>query len=226
MHLSYADLCEQLNAWKAETGTAFKAVHSQVLQQALKDLDCAYRTVFEGRIALPRHKKGQDDAVRHPQGVRFGQPNGRIDLPKLGWVRYRASRFVDGGIGRVTASRHVGRWFVSGPDCARRSSRRLIRPQASSASTWVWRGSPRSPTARISSRWTDSERPTRRSLRRQGGSRRSRRIARIRPDFLHKASTRISKNHAVICVEDLDVLAMLAGDEAAARAGRVRDTGG
>jgi putative transposase len=36
------------------------------------------------------------------------------------------------------------------------------------------------------------------------------RIARIRSDFLHKASTTVSKNHAVVCVEDLDVRAMTA----------------
>jgi putative transposase len=33
-------------------------VHSQVLQQALKDLDRAYRTFFEGRAKFPRRKKG------------------------------------------------------------------------------------------------------------------------------------------------------------------------
>lgn len=46
-HLSYADLCKHLTAWKAEPDTSWlKEVHSQVLQQALKDLDRAYRNFF------------------------------------------------------------------------------------------------------------------------------------------------------------------------------------
>lgn len=73
-----------------------------------------YRNFFEGRGAFPRFKKkGLDDAFRHPQGVKLNQQNGRIYLPKLGWMRYRASRFVEGEIGQVTVSSHAGRWFVS-----------------------------------------------------------------------------------------------------------------
>ena len=62
-HLTYASLCKLLTAWKAEPATAWlREVHSQVLQQALKDLDQAYRNFFEGRTDFPRFKrKGVDD---------------------------------------------------------------------------------------------------------------------------------------------------------------------
>lgn len=36
------------------------------------------------------------------------------------------------------------------------------------------------------------------------------RIARVRADFLHKISTAISKNHAIVCIEDLQVKNMTA----------------
>jgi putative transposase len=45
--------------------------------------------------------------------VRLDQPNGRIDLPKLGWMRDRASHFVEVEVGQVTVSRHAGQWFVA-----------------------------------------------------------------------------------------------------------------
>lgn len=110
-HLSYADLCKHLTAWKADPATAWlREVHSQVLRQALKDLDRAYRNFFEGRAAFPRFKKKvEDDAFRHPQGVRPYQPNGRVFLPKLGWMRYRASRAVEGETGQATVSLKAGR---------------------------------------------------------------------------------------------------------------------
>jgi Helix-turn-helix domain len=57
-HLSYADLCRHLTACKAEPDTSWlKEVHSQVLQQALKDLDRAYRNFFEGRAEFPKFKR-------------------------------------------------------------------------------------------------------------------------------------------------------------------------
>jgi putative transposase len=52
----YAQLCQQLTAWRSEA-LWLGAAHSQILQQALKDLQCAYRNFLEGRAALPRLKK-------------------------------------------------------------------------------------------------------------------------------------------------------------------------
>lgn len=228
-HLSYADLCRQLTAWKAETGTAWlKEVHSQVLQQALKDLDRAYRNFFQGRAAFPRFKKkGQNDAFRNPQGVRLDQPNGRVYLPKLGWMRYRASRFVEGEIGQVTVSRHAGRWFVSV------QTEREVKQPVHPAKTLVGidvgvarfatlsDGTHIEPVDAFRSAEVALAKAQRAMSRKVKFSRNWRkakakvqkvqaRIARIRSDFLHKASTTISKNHAVVCVEDLDVRAMTA----------------
>ena len=39
--------------------------------------------------------------------------NSRIFLPKLGWLRYRASREVLGEMRQVTVSRRAGKWLVS-----------------------------------------------------------------------------------------------------------------
>ena len=68
-YVGYGDLCKELTAWKHEEETAFLAeVHSQPLQQALKDLGRAYTNFFAGRAAFPRFKKrGRRDSFRYPQ---------------------------------------------------------------------------------------------------------------------------------------------------------------
>jgi transposase len=53
--------------------------HSQVLQQALKDLERAYANFFAKRSAAPRFKKkGQHDSFRFPQGVKLDHANSRL----------------------------------------------------------------------------------------------------------------------------------------------------
>jgi putative transposase len=101
--LSYADQCKALPEMKQSEETAWlREIHSQVLQQALKDLESAYqhffRRVKDGDApGFPKFKKkGQKDAFRYPQGVKV--KSGRIYLPKIGWVRYRDSRPVEGKI--------------------------------------------------------------------------------------------------------------------------------
>ncbi len=116
--LSYADQCKQLSMLKREEETAWLSeVHSQVLQQALKDLDAAYQHFFRrvkaGEVTgFPKFKKkGQKDSFRYPQGVKV--KDGRAYLPKIGWVKYRDSRAVEGEILQTTIKREGKHWFIS-----------------------------------------------------------------------------------------------------------------
>ncbi|HHU93722.1 MAG TPA: helix-turn-helix domain-containing protein, partial [Alcaligenaceae bacterium] len=95
---SYTVLANFLPAWKKDKETEWlKHSPSQCLQQALKDLERAYKNFFAKRADFPRFKKkGQSDSFRYPQGCKLDQENSRIFLPKLGWVRYRNSRDVLG----------------------------------------------------------------------------------------------------------------------------------
>jgi putative transposase len=54
--LGYAGLCKELTAWRSEAIWVADAP-SQALQQALKDLERAYRNFFEKRARFPRFKK-------------------------------------------------------------------------------------------------------------------------------------------------------------------------
>ena len=109
--LGYAGLCKELTAWRSEA-LWLAAAHSQILQQALQDLERAYRNFFEKRAALPRFKKkGRSDSFRFAQGTKLDQSNDRIYLPKLGGVRYRNSRAVPGELcnATVSTSAEIGR---------------------------------------------------------------------------------------------------------------------
>ena len=48
-----------------------------------------------------------------PQCIKLDQANSRMQLPKIGWVRYRNSREVLGTVRSVTVSQSAGKWFVS-----------------------------------------------------------------------------------------------------------------
>ena len=104
---------KHLIAWKQEFPW-LKESPSQALQQSLKDLDSAYQNFFAGRAGFPQpKKKGRGESFRFPQGFKIDQPNSRIFLPKLGWMRYRNSRDILGTAKNITISQVGGKWFAS-----------------------------------------------------------------------------------------------------------------
>ncbi|MCC6978285.1 MAG: transposase, partial [Candidatus Melainabacteria bacterium] len=108
---SYAESCKALTQFKKEV-SFLTDVHSQPLQQVLKDQDLAMRDFLAGLKGMPRFKKkGRHDCFRFPQGVKVDEK--KIYLPKIGWVKFRKSREIVGTIKNVTVSRTGGKWFVS-----------------------------------------------------------------------------------------------------------------
>ena len=108
---------ELTNLKKQEETSWLKEVHSQILQQSLSDLDKAYAAFFSrvksGTQApgYPRFRcKGDGDSFRYPQGVKVSED--RVFLPKIGWVRFRKSREVEGCIKQTTVIREGDRWYV------------------------------------------------------------------------------------------------------------------
>lgn len=222
--LSYADLCKHLTEWRKSSETQWLSeTHSQPLQQTLKDLERAYQNFFEKRADFPRFKKkGQSDNFRYPQGCKLDQGNSRVFLPKLGWVRYRNSREVLGVVKNVTVSGKQGKWFVSiqtereieapvhpspaivGIDMGiarfatlsdgsyfaplnsfKRQENALVKAQRA-----------KSRKQKFSNNWKKAKAKVQKIHARIGNARR---------DYLHKATTTISQNHAMVCIEDLQV---------------------
>lgn len=227
--LGYAALCKQLTAWRNGTETPWlKDAPVHPLQQTLKDLERAYGNFFAGRANLPRFKKkGRRDSFRYPdpKQIKLDQGNSRIFLPKLGWLLYRNSRQVLGEVKNVTVSRSGDRWFISIQ--TERDMESPIHPSGSIVGLDV--GIVRFATLSDGTVYEplDSFKKHRQQLARlqRALSRKRkfsnnwrkanvriqklhRKIGNARRDYLHKTSTAISQNHAIVCIEDLQVSQM------------------
>lgn len=111
---------------KKNPATAFLAgVSAVVLQQALRDLDVAYKNFFESakgnragaRVGEPRFRSLRDarQAIRFTANARFSMlPNGKLRLPKVGDVAVRWSRNLPCAPSSVTVIKDPsGRFFAS-----------------------------------------------------------------------------------------------------------------
>jgi putative transposase len=156
-----------------------------------------------------------------PKQIKLDQGNSRIFLPKLGWLRYRNSRDVPGVVKNVTVSLSCGKWFVS-----IQTEREVERPIPHGDAIGIDMGVARFATlsdgtfyaplnsfkrhetalrkaqqamsgkTKFSSNWKKAKTRVQRIHSRIGNARR---------DFLHKTTTTISQNHAMVCIEDLQV---------------------
>ncbi|EFC6022060.1 transposase [Escherichia coli] len=223
-YIPYGKMASWLVEWKNATEMQWlKDSPSQPLQQSLKDLERAYKNFFQNRAAFPRFKKrGQNDAFRYPQGVKLDQENSRIFLPKLGWMRYRNSRQVTGVVKNVTVSQSCGKWYISIQTESEVST--PVHPSASMVGldagvaklATLSDGTVFEPVNSFQKNQKKLARLQRQLSRRVKFSnnwqkqkrkiqRLHSRIANIRRDYLHKVTTTVSKNHAMIVIEDLKV---------------------
>lgn len=146
----------------------------------------------------------------------------RIKLSKIGWLRFFRSQAVEGELKNITVSKKSKDWFVSiqvdvdilplnnhstsslGIDLgisnfATTSEGELIAPLNSfkeHATRLAIAQRRLSKKKKYSQNWRKQQ---------QKISAIHTRIADIRKDYLHKTSTRLSKNHAMIVIEDLQV---------------------
>src|SRR5918994_2963572 len=91
--ISARELSSELTALKSKPETLWlKEADSQMLQQALRDVERACDAFFKRRSRFPqlRSKKAGHFAFRIPQRVKV--EGGRVYVPKIGWVRIRLSR--------------------------------------------------------------------------------------------------------------------------------------
>ena len=174
-------------------------------------------------VGPPRFKKkGQHDSFRFPQGFELDQENSRVFLPKLGWIRYRNSQEVLGEVRSVTVRQIAGKWFIS--ILTKREVKKPVHPSTSAVD--IDMGVVRFATLSTGKfieplnsfkKHQDLLRKAQQALsRKEKYSKNWKkakakvqriyvRIANVRLDFLHKASHAISKNHAMVVVEDLQV---------------------
>jgi putative transposase len=125
-YLTDAELSARLTAAKATPErTWLGEVSSVVLQQALADLNAAYRNFFASlnrdrkgpKMGLPRFRSRKDhrQAIRFTANARFKVlPNRKLRLPKIGDVPVRCSRNLPSAPSSVTVIKDAaGRYFAS-----------------------------------------------------------------------------------------------------------------
>jgi putative transposase len=201
-------------------------------QEALRDLDSAFRNFYRGlktgkRIGFPRFKKkGKHDSFRLKGIIRFiGK---MIQLPKFGRIKLKEKKdqYSEGKILSATVTKKANRWFVSvnvemiiatpkpvegrpvGVDLGVRTLATL-----SDGTTFKNRRS-------LERRLKKMKKLSKSLSRKKKGSRNREkaklslaklylRVFNIRQDTLHKITTFLAKNHSRIVIEDLCVSGML-----------------
>jgi putative transposase len=224
--LSYPESSRLVTGWKADPKTAWLALApTHPLQQTLMALDRALRDAFNKKSPkrLPRFKKkGRHDSFRYPDPKQFKIHGDRIFLPKIGWVGFRKSREIDGTPKNVTVSRRGKRWFVSVQCEVEIAAPVHPAPSEVGIDMGVRRfatfsdGSfykPLNSFRRFEKKLAKMQRVLARRIKGSSNWKKQKaritalhvKIADARSDYLHKISTTISKNHAVVVLEDLRV---------------------
>lgn len=116
--ISVVSQCKDLTQLRTEVDwVAAAPVCAQ--QQALRDLERAYTNFFAGRSGYPSpRRKGLDDSFRFPArdcGTlrKLNAKWSTVRLPKLGEVRVRTHRPLEGRALSITISAVAGRWYAA-----------------------------------------------------------------------------------------------------------------
>ena len=235
--LSFVEMSKCLTNWR--NGEAFSFLSESTRdsqQQTLRFLDRALMDAFDKKSPkkFPTFKKkGKKDRVYHPHPERIKldlqteDKDGRriqpkIYLPKIGWLKFRNSRPIEGKIRNATVSREVDNWYVSiqteievaDPKHPSNSAIGADRGVAnlltlSDGTFFAPITAFRDQQLKLVKEQKKLARKKRHSVR---WNRQKTKIAKlhqhvsaIRKNALHQISTIISKNHAVVVLEDLKV---------------------
>jgi putative transposase len=233
-YLTDADLSARLTAAKATPQRAWLGqVSAVVLQQALADLNAAYRNFFasltgerKGRRAGPprfRSRKDARQAIRFTRNARFSiTPSGKLRLPKVGDVPIRWSRPLPCEPSSVTViGDRAGRYFASFVVDTEPATLPEVEPvigvDLGLKHFAVLSDGRKIASPRFLRRTEKKLRRAQRALsRKQQGSRNRdkarvkvarahARVADARRDFCHQLSTALIRDNQAVAVEDLAV---------------------
>jgi putative transposase len=233
-YVADGELSARLTAAKVTAERAWLTeVSAVVLQQALEDLNAAYRNFFAFRagrrkgpkIGAPRFRSRKDhrQAIRFTANARFRVlPNGKLRLPKIGDVPVRWSRPLPSGPSSVTVIKDsAGRYFASfvveaGPRTLPKTGA-VIGIDLGLAHFAVLSDGRKTASPRFMRRAEKKLRRAQRALSRKEKGSRNRgkarvrvarahgRVADARRDFHHQLSTALIRENQAVAVEDLAV---------------------
>lgn len=154
--------------------------------------------------------------------MKLDHVDSRISLPKLGWIRYRNSREIIGVVKNVTVSQSCGKWYVSiqteydVPEPAHNAASMVGLDAGVTKLATLSDGTVYPPVNSFKAnqcKLATLQRQLSRKVKFSSNWQKQKRkiqhlhshIANIRRDYLHKVTSEISKNHAMIVIEDLKV---------------------
>lgn len=225
----------QIPTWKKTEAPWLAEVDSMALQQSLRDLDRAYKNFFRspGKVGFPRFKSKHNHRQSYRTNVISVLDTKHIKLPKIGVVKARISRPIEGRILSATIKQAAsGKYFVTVccTDCIEAplpetnktvgidlGSRKLIstsdgelidnpkyRRSAQRRLAKEQRRLFRKQGARKGERQSNNYRKQKRHLARV-----HEKIANQRKDYTHKMTTRLINENQVIVAESLRVQNMV-----------------
>lgn len=224
---SDARLRRQLNGIKRARFPWMYDVTKCAAQEAIIDLGAAFGNFFEKRGRYPRFKKKgvRDSFCAANEAGTFRTAGRRIRLPVVGWVRMREEVRFGGRLKRVTVSREAGRWYAS-----ILIETDMVQPVAhprdavgvdlgvTTLATLSDGTAVRGPKAhkRLLQRLRRHNRALSRKRRGSANRRKAKarlarlhaRVANIRRDATHKATTMLTRTYRRIGIEDLNVRGM------------------
>jgi putative transposase len=236
--LTGVDISREITELKHGERPWLGEANSTVLTQVLRDQDHAFRHFFEGRAKYPKfRKKHAAQSVRYQLDQRqvhrtFSAGEHRLVLPKLGVLKLRWSREVEGVPKMVTVRRDAcGRYFVSF-SCEVEiqplpEKGNLVGIDFGVKDVVVTSEGHKSDNPRhIKKRERYIKWAQRRLVRKRKGSNRYRqqrfrvarlhaRVADARQDFLHKASCELVSENQAIAIQPHNVQGMLANHKLA-----------
>lgn len=117
--VSYFESKRMLPIWK-ESKPELRSVHSQVLQDVVLRVNLAFKAFFrrvqsgEEEVGYPRFKgKNRYDSISYPQSG-FSIDSNTIWLSKIGDIKFKLHRPIDGRVKRLTIRRSsTKKWYVS-----------------------------------------------------------------------------------------------------------------
>jgi putative transposase len=234
--LNYGGCSQALTQLKKEIDW-LREVDKFALQNALKNLDTAYKNFFtdlkkpkaKRRFGFPKFKKKHSFKQSYKTNLTNGNIQVRenyLKLPKLGWVRFHKSQEITGDIVNVTVTRTTTGKYIASILCEIQIQ---VYPHTTE-SVGLYLGV-KSYLVTSNNKVVDNPkyyRTQQRKLRRANKklsrsqkdssnrvkaknklARVHERIAHQREDFLHKLSTRVIRDNAIICLEDLAVKNMV-----------------
>ena len=229
--ISYYDQSSQLPEIKAERED-LAGVYAQVLQDTLRRVNKAFDGFFRRikamqKAGFPRFRSlSRFDSFTYPQ-TGFSIENGKFSLSKIGYIKIKLHRPIEGKIKTCTIKREAGRWFVYfSVECEEKP----LPPCAESVGVDVGLthfATLSDGTEIKNPRWYKEaqaklRRAQRKVSRRKKGSQRRRKAVQLlqrvhihiknqRTDFHHKVSHALINSYGLIAVEELNFKGLAGG---------------